>query len=206
MVTPETLLDWYRNLTARKWTYDRKGPWRPRISQAVTELVVRIACENPSWGYDRLPGALANLGYTVGSSTVANILKRHGIEPAPERGRRTSFGAEESPTLALALKKRGRRNGEIVHRRSSGQRTQIHLGLHEPVVVLDVGAGAITYTVRDEGNAILFAGVGVAGDEEFSLRLQLKGEQARQCQAKHRRFQRSARGRAQGHLPRQRAG
>ncbi len=91
LVTPDTLLAWYRNLIARKWTYARKGPGRPRVSEAISELVLWMASENPSWGYDRLQGALANLGHTVSSSTVANILKRHGIEPAPERGKRTSW-------------------------------------------------------------------------------------------------------------------
>ncbi len=91
LVTPDTLLVWYRNLIARKWTYARKGPGRPRVSRAITELLLRMARDNPSWGYDRLQGALANLGRTVAASTVANILKSHGIEPAPERGRRTSW-------------------------------------------------------------------------------------------------------------------
>ena len=64
---------------------------RRQVSEEVTELVLRMASDNSSWGYDRLQGALANLGHTVSSSTVANILKRHGIEPAPERGKRTSW-------------------------------------------------------------------------------------------------------------------
>ncbi len=68
-----------------------KVPGRPRVSREITELVLRMVSENPSWGYDRVQGALANLGHTVSSSTVANILKRHGIEPAPERGKQTSW-------------------------------------------------------------------------------------------------------------------
>jgi transposase InsO family protein len=91
LVTPDTLLAWYRNLIARKWTYVRKGPGRPRVSQEITAMLLRMASENPAWGYDRLQGALANRGHTVSSTTVANILKRHGIEPAPERDRRTSW-------------------------------------------------------------------------------------------------------------------
>ena len=91
LVTPDTLRAWYRKLIARKWTYARKGPGRPGIAKEITELVLRMARENTSWGYDRLQGALANLGYMISSSTVANILKRHGIEPAPERGKRTSW-------------------------------------------------------------------------------------------------------------------
>jgi transposase InsO family protein len=91
LVTPDTLLAWHRNLIARKWTYPRKGPGRPRVLAEITELILCMAREDPSWGYDRLQGALANLGHTVSSSTVANILKRHGIEPAPARGKRTSW-------------------------------------------------------------------------------------------------------------------
>jgi len=91
LVTPDTLRAWYRKLIARKWTCARTGPGRPSIAKAITELVLRMARENTTWGYDRLQGALANLGYIVSSSTVANILKRHGIEPAPERKKRTSW-------------------------------------------------------------------------------------------------------------------
>ncbi len=91
LVTPDTLLRWYRNLIARKWAYTRKGPGRQPISPEITALVLRMAHENRSWGYDKIQGALDNLGYTVAASTVANILKRHGIEPAPERGRRTTW-------------------------------------------------------------------------------------------------------------------
>ena len=91
LVTPDTLRAWYRKLIARKWTYARKGPGRPSITKEITDLLLHMARENTSWGYDRLQGALANLGYLISSSTVANILKRHGIEPAPERKKRTSW-------------------------------------------------------------------------------------------------------------------
>ena len=91
LVTPDTLRAWYRKLIARKWTYARKGPGRPSITKEITDLLVHMARENTSWGYDRLQGALANLGYLISSSTVANILRRHGIEPAPERDKRTSW-------------------------------------------------------------------------------------------------------------------
>ncbi len=91
LVTPDTLLAWHRTLIAQKWTYARKGPGRPRVAQEITELVLRMARENTSWGYDRIQGALANLGHVIAPNTVKNILKRHGIEPAPERKRRTSW-------------------------------------------------------------------------------------------------------------------
>jgi transposase InsO family protein len=91
LVTPDTLLAWHRKLIAKKWTYARKGPGRPRVAQEITDLVLRMARENTSWGYDRIQGALANLGHIVAPNTVKNILKKHGIEPAPERQKRTSW-------------------------------------------------------------------------------------------------------------------
>lgn len=91
IVTPDTLLAWHRKLIARKWTYARKGPGRPCVRQEITDLVLRMARENTSWGYDRIQGALANIGHTVAPNTVKNILKRHGIEPAPVREKRTSW-------------------------------------------------------------------------------------------------------------------
>ena len=93
LVTPDTLLAWHRKLIAQKWTYARNGPGRPRISQEITDLVLRMARENDSWGYDRIQGALANLGHSIAPNTVKNILKRHGIEPAPEREKRTSWNS-----------------------------------------------------------------------------------------------------------------
>ena len=91
LVTPDTLLAWHRKLIAEKWTYPRKGPGRPRTAQEIIDLVIRMARENDGWGYDRIQGALANLGYIIAPNTVKNILKRHGIEPAPVRKKRTSW-------------------------------------------------------------------------------------------------------------------
>ncbi len=91
LVTPDTLLAWHRKLIEQKWTYARKGLGRPRVAQEITDLVLRMARENTSWGYDRIQGALANLGHIVAPNTVKNVLKRHGIEPAPEREKRTSW-------------------------------------------------------------------------------------------------------------------
>ena len=92
IVTPETLLAWHRKLIAQK--YDgtaQRGPGRPRTDRAIEALVVRMAEENRDWGYRRILGALSNLGHQLGRGTVANILKKHGIEPAPERQRKTSW-------------------------------------------------------------------------------------------------------------------
>jgi hypothetical protein len=91
LVTPDTLLAWHRKLTAQKWAYAKKGPGRPRVAQEITDLVPRMARENTSWGYDRIQGALANLGHVIAPNTVKNTLKRHGIKPAPERRKRTSW-------------------------------------------------------------------------------------------------------------------
>ena len=92
LVTPDTLLRWYRELVAFKWNYShRRGPGRPRIMTTIVDLIMRMALENPSWGYTRIRGALANLGHQVGRGTIANILKDHGIEPAPERDTHTRW-------------------------------------------------------------------------------------------------------------------
>ena len=93
IVTPDTILRWHRLLIARKWDYSarRKSPGRPAIDQSVTALVVRMAHENTTWGYDRIVGALANLGHVIAANTVKNILLAHGIEPAPKRSRLTRW-------------------------------------------------------------------------------------------------------------------
>lgn len=92
VVTPETLPAWHRKLIAAKYDgSSKRKPGRPRIQAEVEALVVRMAEENRTWGYDRIVGALANLGHEISPHTVANILKRHGIEPAPERERKTTW-------------------------------------------------------------------------------------------------------------------
>jgi transposase InsO family protein len=92
IVTPETLLAWHRKLIARK--YDgtaHRAPGRPRTAGEIEALVVRMAEENRDWGYRRIEGALCNLGHELARSTIARILARHGIEPAPERSRKTTW-------------------------------------------------------------------------------------------------------------------
>jgi hypothetical protein len=82
--TPDTLLRWHRQLIARKWTHaTRSGP--RGVLAEIQRLVVRMARENPTWGYTRIQGALTNIGHRVGRSTVARILKAHGLPPVPER-------------------------------------------------------------------------------------------------------------------------
>jgi transposase InsO family protein len=93
IVKPDTILAWHRTLVAQKFdgSTPRKAPGRPTIDREVEALVVRMAQENRSWGYDRIVGALTNLGYRVSAQTVGNILKRHGIPPAPERKTTTTW-------------------------------------------------------------------------------------------------------------------
>ena len=94
IVTPDTILRWHRELIAQKWDHsDRRGklPGRPPTDPAIVELVLRLARENPTWGYDRIQGALANLDHDISDQTVGNILKAHGIQPTPERQRRTTW-------------------------------------------------------------------------------------------------------------------
>ena len=92
IVTPETLLAWHRKLIADKYDGSRqRGPGRPRTRDGIEKLVVRMAIENRDWGYRRIQGALANLGHEVARGTIADILKEHGLEPAPERNRKTTW-------------------------------------------------------------------------------------------------------------------
>jgi len=92
LVTPGTLLAWHRKLIARKYDgSQRLGPGRPRVMEQIRELVVRLAQENSTWGYTRIRGALANLGHQVGRTTIARTLKEHGLDPAPEGRKKTSW-------------------------------------------------------------------------------------------------------------------
>ncbi len=92
IVTPDMILAWHRKLIAQKWDYsERRGPGRPPVQEAIAKLTVRMAQQNPSWGYTTIRGALFNLGHVVARETVRNILKEHGIEPAPERSKRMSW-------------------------------------------------------------------------------------------------------------------
>jgi putative transposase len=85
LVTPDTILRWHRELVARKWTYPRQRPGRPGVRQSIRRLVVRMATDNPQWGYTRIQGALKNVGHRVARSTIASILRAEGIPPSRER-------------------------------------------------------------------------------------------------------------------------
>ena len=89
LVTPDTLLRWYRKLIAKKYDgTQRRGPGRPGVAQTIRELVLKMARENSSWGHTRICAAMRNLGHDVGRNTVKRILAEHGLEPAPERRKR----------------------------------------------------------------------------------------------------------------------
>jgi len=89
LFSPETILRWYRNLVAKKYdsSKTRKHSGRPRVTEEIEQLVVKIAVENPTYGYRKIEGALENLGHKIDKITVKNILDRHNMEPAPQRKR-----------------------------------------------------------------------------------------------------------------------
>jgi putative transposase len=93
IVTPDTILRWHRQLVAAKWDYSghRKKIGRPPASNEVVELVLRMARENPGWGYDRIQGALANRGHPISNTWVGSILKAHGVDPVPDRKRQSTW-------------------------------------------------------------------------------------------------------------------
>ncbi len=100
LFTPDTILRWHRQLVAKKWDYsDRRKSTigRPRVRQVIVDHVLKFAKENTSWGYDGIQGALANVGYRITDTTVGNILKRHAIEPAPDRKRSMSWSTFLKP-------------------------------------------------------------------------------------------------------------
>jgi putative transposase len=82
-VQPETLLRWHRELVRRKWTYSHRWSGRPALPAGTVSLVLRLAKENPTWGYRRIHGELASMGVRLAPSSVWAILRRHGIEPTP---------------------------------------------------------------------------------------------------------------------------
>lgn len=93
LFTPDTVLGWYRKLIAEKYdgSENCKNPGRPRISQEITDLVIRFKKENPHWGYNRIRDYIVHLGYKIGETTVKNILLEHGFDPEPDLTRKTTW-------------------------------------------------------------------------------------------------------------------
>jgi putative transposase len=87
IVTPQTLLRWHRQLVRRRWTQPQRSPGRPPVERRLRELVLRLARENPRWGYPRIAGELLKLGVRVSPSTVRRLLLAAGLKPAPRRDR-----------------------------------------------------------------------------------------------------------------------
>ena len=85
IVTPDTILRWHRRLIAAKWTFSKGRTGRPGVMKEIQRLVIRFARENSGWGYTRIQGALKNLGHQVSDSTIANIMREQGLQPAPDR-------------------------------------------------------------------------------------------------------------------------
>ena len=85
LVTPETILRWQRALMRRRWTYSHRRPGRPALAQETVELIVRLVSENPRWGYLRIVGELKKLEVVVSRTSVANVLRRHGLRQASRR-------------------------------------------------------------------------------------------------------------------------
>ncbi|MER6145679.1 helix-turn-helix domain-containing protein, partial [Streptomyces sparsogenes] len=106
LVTPRSVLRWHARLIAWKWTYPSRRPGRPPKPEALRQLVVRLARENPAWGYRRIQGELLGLGRKVAASTVWSILKEAGIDPSPQRMDRswaTFLKAQASAIVATDL-------------------------------------------------------------------------------------------------------
>jgi hypothetical protein len=85
LVKPETRLRWHRRLAAGAWTYPQHHTGRPRLDEDVQRLIVRLATENPRWGYQRIQGELLHLGIRVSATAIRMTLRRHGLDPAPRR-------------------------------------------------------------------------------------------------------------------------
>jgi putative transposase len=85
LVKPETLLRWHRRLVAGAWTDPHRGTGRPPLDQELQQLIVRLATENPRWGYQRIQGELLRLGMRVSATAIRTTLRRHGLDPAPRR-------------------------------------------------------------------------------------------------------------------------
>jgi putative transposase len=113
LAPPRTLLRWHAHLVARRWTYPRRQPGRPPTPQPIRALVLRMARENPTWGYRRIQGELVGLGHQIATSTVWTILQAAGIDPAPQRSGPTWRQFLTSPTQDRPLRAPRRSTGPM---------------------------------------------------------------------------------------------
>ncbi len=102
IVTPRTLLRWHADLVKHRWTYRHRAPGRPRTSATMRRLALEMARDNPTWGYRRICGELTGLGYKIAASTIWEMLKAAGIDPAPQRAAGTwkQFLSAQAQTIA----------------------------------------------------------------------------------------------------------
>jgi len=104
LVTPQTILAWHRKLVALKYTARRRiNTLGQKKMEIISELVVQFTEDNPNWGYGRIQGALANLGYHISDTTVGNILRAKGILPSPERSKESNWTKHESAEMVHFL-------------------------------------------------------------------------------------------------------
>ena len=114
LATPATLLRWHRELVRRRWTYQHRPGRRRGLDASVVDLVLRMARENPRWGYQRIAGECAKLGVAVSATSVRTILRGHRLGPAPRRGGPNGSVASSPPGQASVRRKRwSHREGEI---------------------------------------------------------------------------------------------
>ena len=106
LVTRQTLLRWHRSLVADAWTYPRRGLGRPPLDEDIQQLIVRLARENPRWGYQRIQGELLRLGIQISATAIRTTLRRHRLDPAPRRAAttwRAFLGRQAAGILACDL-------------------------------------------------------------------------------------------------------
>jgi transposase len=109
-VKPETLLRWHRQLVARRWTYAHRTPGRPPFAPSLRTLILRLARENPHWGYRRIVGELKGVGVTVSATSVRKVLLEAGLQPVPMRARsswRAFLRQQRASVLACDLSVEG---------------------------------------------------------------------------------------------------
>jgi putative transposase len=123
IVKPETLLRWHRRLVAGAWTYPRRGRGRPPLDEDVQQLIVRLAAENPRWGYRRVQGELLRLGVQVSATAIRATLRRRGLDPAPRRASMTwrAFLRQQAAGILAC---------DLLHRRHRLAQTAVRAVLH----------------------------------------------------------------------------